>query len=66
MHTQRTLAIVAGSWIVNKLRRQQREVGTYQAARNAKKQGVPIEVAVAALAGRVEPTAAAIVSRYVY
>lgn len=46
----------AGIWLVNKARRQQAEIGTYQATRNLKKQGVPLLLALDILApvrGRV-------------
>ena len=52
---QSTLATIAGSWLICKLRRQQTQSGTYQAARNAWRQGVPIEITLAALVGRVQP-----------
>ena len=40
----------AGEWLANKARRQQAEIGTYQAARNLKKQGVPLLLALDILA----------------
>lgn len=49
---QSALALIAGSWLVCKLRRQQAQSGTYRAARNAWRQGIPIELALAALTGR--------------
>lgn len=49
---QTSLTVIAGSWIINKLRRQQIASGTYQAARNAWRQGIPLAVALAALTGR--------------
>ena len=54
MNTQQSirLAFVIGSWLVCKLRRQQRTHGTFAAALNAKKQGLPLNLALAALAGR--------------
>lgn len=42
----------AGIWLVNKARRQQVEIGTYQAARNLRKQGVPLALALGILAPR--------------
>ena len=47
-----TVIEAAGSWLVAKLLRQQAESGTLAAARNAKKQGLPLRVTVAILAGR--------------
>lgn len=38
-------------WFAQKVRENQALSGTYQAARNLKKQGVPIEFALAILAG---------------
>ena len=49
---QSSLARIAGSWLVCKLRRQQLIVGTRQAANNARKQGLPFDIALAALTGR--------------
>jgi hypothetical protein len=42
----------AGRWLVAKARRQLREVGPYQAARNLRKQGVPFGLAVRILLGK--------------
>lgn len=39
-----------GGWLMQKARRQQAEVGTYHAARNLKKQGVPLDYALDILA----------------
>ena len=49
----RTLAtyISAGRWIVGKARRQAAEVGYQQAAKNLRKQGVPLNVALIILLG---------------
>jgi hypothetical protein len=49
----RTLAtyISAGRWIVGKARQQAREVGYQQAARNLRKQGVPLSIALVILLG---------------
>ena len=52
--SQSSLAVIAGSWLVCKLRRQQAQSGTYRAARNAWRQGVPLEVALLALVGRTQ------------
>lgn len=51
--TMRTLAtyISAGRWIVGKARRQAAEVGYQQAARNLRKQGVPLSLALIILLG---------------
>jgi len=35
-----------GGWLMQKARRQQAELGTFQAARNLKKQGVPLDLAL--------------------
>ena len=43
----------AGWWFTLKYHAQAAEVGVQQAARNMRKQGVPIEVALAVLAGRI-------------
>ena len=40
---------LAGLWLVSKLRQQAAESGVFQAARNAKKQGVPLELALSIL-----------------
>lgn len=45
-------AAIAGEWLVAKAQQQAEEVGVYQAARNLRKQGVPVEVAVLILASR--------------
>lgn len=45
-------AIIIGSWLIAKLQRQQRQSGTYQAARNAYRQGIPIKCTLAALCNR--------------
>lgn len=44
-----------GYWLMHKARKQQAEIGTFQAARNLKKQGVPLDYALDILAplGRV-------------
>ena len=49
----RTLAtyISAGRWIVGKARRQAAEVGYQQAAKNLRKQGIPLNVALIILLG---------------
>jgi hypothetical protein len=49
----RTLAtyISAGRWIVGKARQQARESGYQQAARNLRKQGVPLSLALVILLG---------------
>lgn len=39
-----------GGWLMHKARKQQAEVGTYHAARNLKKQGVPLDYALDILA----------------
>lgn len=39
-----------GDWLASKARLQQAEKGTQQAARNLKKQGVPLELALRLLA----------------
>lgn len=39
-------AHVLGHWLMHKARKQQAEVGTYHAARNLKKQGVPLDFAL--------------------
>lgn len=39
-----------GYWLMHKARKQQAEVGTYHAARNLKKQGVPLDYALDILA----------------
>lgn len=49
----RTLAtyISAGRWLVRKARQQAAEVGYQQAARNLRKQGVPLNIALVILLG---------------
>lgn len=47
-----TAWIDAGLWFVAKARRQALFQGTQAAARNLRKQGVPIELALLVLAGR--------------
>ena len=49
----RTLAtyISAGRWIVGKARQQAREAGYQQAARNLRKQGVPLSLTLIILLG---------------
>jgi hypothetical protein len=42
----------AGLWLASKARRNADEVGTFQAARNLRKQGVPLNLALALLARR--------------
>ena len=55
--TQQSIAIIMGSWLIAKLRRQQITHGTRHAAGLARKQGVPFELALAILAGaRPRPT----------
>jgi hypothetical protein len=44
---------LAGMFFVAKLRQQARDSGTYRAALNARKQGAPLAVALAALRGGV-------------
>jgi hypothetical protein len=44
---------LAGMYLVSKLRQQARDSGTYRAALNARKQGVPLSVALACLRGGV-------------
>jgi hypothetical protein len=39
----------AGAWLYVKARRQARELGVHQAARNLRKQGAPIELALSIL-----------------
>ena len=41
---------MAGRWLVLKAREQQSAAGTYAAARNLRKQGVPLPMALAILA----------------
>lgn len=41
--------LIAGLWLAQKARRQAREVGIQQAARNLRKQGAPIELALTIL-----------------
>ena len=48
-----TAVTSAGWWFAHKYQAQAAEVGVQQAARNMRKQGVPIEVALAVLAGRI-------------
>lgn len=45
-------ALSLGAFVFNKARQQARERGTFQAARNLRKQGVPLHLAVAILAKR--------------
>ena len=45
---------IAGAWLIAKARRQQVTLGTFQAARNLRKQGVPLQLALAILTGRIE------------
>jgi len=47
-----TVGAFAG-WFYRRAQANARLAGTYQAARNLRKQGVPIEYALAILAGRV-------------
>lgn len=49
---QSTLAHIIGSWLVCKLRRQQITHGTQHAARLARKQGMPLEMALLVFCGR--------------
>ena len=44
----------AGAWLVDKARRQAAKQGTQAAARNLRKQGVPVELAVRILARKGE------------
>lgn len=41
---------IAGIWLVSKARKQQRDKGTYHAALNLRKQGVPLHIALGILA----------------
>ena len=43
----------AGNWLCHKYRRQAEDQGVQHAARNMRKQGVPLDVALAVLVGRV-------------
>jgi hypothetical protein len=43
---------VVGWWLLAKARRQAAEAGTYQAAKNLRKQGAPLELALLILATR--------------
>ena len=53
MQFNRIVALMgAGNWLVAKARAQARKLGTQQAARNLRKQGVPVELAVRILARR--------------
>ena len=45
--------MTAGAWIIAKVRRQQTTAGTLQAAKNCRKQGMPFELALAILTGRL-------------
>ena len=45
-------AVVCGFWFMHKYRAQAREGGYFNAARNLRKQGVPIEVALVMLLGK--------------
>ena len=47
-------AAIVGRWLWAKARRQQREQGTQQAARNLRKQGVPLPVALLILTTGVQ------------
>ena len=47
-----TAALQAGYWLVDKARLQARVLGTQQAARNLRKQGVPLEIALSILGTR--------------
>ena len=47
------VALAAGTWLQSKAQQQQFTSGTFQAARNLRKQGAPLEVALALLVGRV-------------
>jgi len=47
MHT--TGLICLGAWFLNKWRTQAKQTSTYQAAKNMRKAGVPLEVALAVL-----------------
>jgi ribosomal protein S11 len=52
--TQTARAVrLAGMFLVSKARQQAAEYGTQQAARNLRKQGMPIETALAILRGGV-------------
>lgn len=44
--------LAAGSWLLRKARAQAAEVGTQQAARNLRKQGLPLDLALLVLTGR--------------
>ncbi len=50
--SQSIISHLAGSWLVCKLRRQQIMSGTLHAARLARKQGMPIELALRVFCGR--------------
>lgn len=41
-----------GNWLANKYRKQAKELGTFRAATNMRKQGIPIEFALQILAGK--------------
>lgn len=45
-----------GAWFMHKYRAQAREGGYFNAARNLRKQGVPLEVAMVVLLGKQTPT----------
>ncbi len=47
------IAVLTGRWLAEKARRQAAKVGTQQAAVNLRKQGVPLPLALAILAGRL-------------
>lgn len=51
-HNRIVALMGAGNWLVAKARAQARKLGTQQAARNLRKQGVPVELAVRILARR--------------
>lgn len=52
MNHQTAIAVRLGAWLICKLRRQQATHGTRHAATLARKQGVPLELALLALTGR--------------
>lgn len=51
--TRRLSLHAIGYWLATKCRRQAAEVGVYQVARNLRKQGVPLDVALTLLSTRL-------------
>lgn len=47
--------MTAATWFIDKYRSQAQRLGVQQTARNLRKQGVPLEVALEVLAGRQPP-----------